>query len=457
MDNKDIKDRVMFKIVMSEIQDENIPIKASFINKKSIAVACACLIFTTGVVFAKDIENFIKDKFGLGKGVQTAVENGYIANSNGEFVKSDVSITDGSNNVLENANVGIKVNNFFMDDYNLSVEFDFQFDENSKKIIEKYNINNTNINLSDLIVIDNEEKIIFSCANEEDFNSFCNEKNLDYKYLEFDENYMNSGLNKLINEDNLLTYNVYAQEKYPKSKELEFYFSKIEIVNITGDNKTIFNGNWKLHLDIPEYMYSRKPLQYKMVSCENDKFDIYKSEVTDMGFELGIIISDVEKPIYPKELEERENKINNEIPKGEPEFIGYSETGAECYQVPVSFSESNKKITTSKTTLDIDENSEYGKMYEEYYKKYFPIGNTAEDYVSWLEKSEGNYIINSKNNKYIVSSHVGGDGSMEFIEGNKYNYCAQFEMTKYDATDKITAVIDFYGEPVKIELEKIDK
>ena len=452
MDNNDIKDRVMFKIVMSEIQDENTPIKSNFINKKSIAVACACLIFTTGVVFAKDIETFIKDKFGLGKNVQTAVENGYIANSNEAFVKSDVSITDGSNNVLENANVGIKINNFIMDDYNLSAEFDFQFDEKSKKIIDKYNINNTTINLSDLIVIDNKEKIIFSCANEEKFNSFCNEKNLNYNYLEFGENYMNSGLNRLINEDNLLTYNIYSQEKYPKSEELDFYFSKVEIDDANEDNKIIFNGNWKIHLDIPEYMYNRKPIQYKVVSCENDKFNIYKSEVTDMGFELGIIISDVEEPIYPKELEERKNNANNEIPKGTPEFIGYSDTGAECYQVPVSFSES-----TTKTTSNLDENSEYGKMYEEYYKKYFPIGNTAEDYVSWLEKSEGNYIMNSKNNKYIESSHVGGDISMEFIEGNKYKYCTQFEMTKYDATNKITAVIDFYGEPVKIELEKIDK
>ena len=36
----------------------------------------------------------------------------------------------------------------------------------------------------------------------------------------------------------------------------------------------------------------------------------------------------------------------------------------------------------------------------------------------------------------------------------EYDFYETFEMTKYDATDKIILVIDYYGEPVHIVLEK---
>ena len=42
-----------------------------------------------------------------------------------------------------------------------------------------------------------------------------------------------------------------------------------------------------------------------------------------------------------------------------------------------------------------------------------------------------------------------------YVNGNQFDFYETFSMTKYEATDKITVVIDFYGEPVTIELEKI--
>ena len=47
--------------------------------------------------------------------------------------------------------------------------------------------------------------------------------------------------------------------------------------------------------------------------------------------------------------------------------------------------------------------------------------------------------------------------NLNFVIGNQFDFYETFGMTKYNATDKITAVIEFYGEPVKIELEKIEK
>ena len=45
---------------------------------KIISVACTCLIITTSIVFAKDIRNFIRNFFNTNKGIDTAIENGYI-------------------------------------------------------------------------------------------------------------------------------------------------------------------------------------------------------------------------------------------------------------------------------------------------------------------------------------------------------------------------------------------
>ena len=466
MDSNELKEQFRIRVAISNIKKERdiaMENRNLYFGKKSIAVACACLILTTGVTFAKDIEAFIKDKFGLGKGVQTAVENGYIAHSDNDFVKSEVLITDGVDNVLGNANIGIKIDDFFMDDYNFSVEFKFQFDEKSKESMRIDDINNCNVNLNDLIIIDNEDKIVFNSANEEKFNSFCNERKLNYKYLEFNENYMNNGLNSFTNDENLLVYNMYAEEKYPKSKELDFYFSKITIENTINNSKFILDGDWKLHLDIPEKMYNRKPIEYKVLSCENDKFNVYASEVTDTGFEIGITISDIEKPSYPEELEKKKREImgtENEIPKGEPKFIGYSETGAECYQVPVSFVssddnfQSNKNNNENEKIKELYMQSPYKEMYEEYSKKIQPInifGNSP--IITSDTKTDGCYIINSEGVKFEPSMNPTRKENANFIDENKFDFYETFDLNKIDATDRITVIIEFYGEPVKIELE----
>ena len=44
-----------------------------------------------------------------------------------------------------------------------------------------------------------------------------------------------------------------------------------------------------------------------------------------------------------------------------------------------------------------------------------------------------------------------------YIEGNKYDFYETFGMTKNDATDKVKVVLYYYGTPVTIELQKIEK
>lgn len=62
MENNDkLKYSIKSKIAISKFKEENIAIKQkfNFASKKVAVVACACLILTSGVVFAKDIEKII--------------------------------------------------------------------------------------------------------------------------------------------------------------------------------------------------------------------------------------------------------------------------------------------------------------------------------------------------------------------------------------------------------------
>lgn len=433
-DNNKLKDQIKLKIAISEIDDEEndmvMKSKKNYITKK-IGIA-ACLVFTlTGVVFAKDIENFVKAKFGLGKGIETAVENGYIENPEMNFIESQTLITNkNEENLVNDINASIRVKDFLMDDYNLSVEFEIQFDDEIKEFVNLDNLHY--IELSDLIVVDEEKRIIFNGANQEDFEKFCEENNLDYKYQEFNDNYMNNGLNTFLvshdTETNLLTftYNMYA-EGYPKSKQLDFSFEKIKMTENDNNNEVVFNGNWEIHLDVPEKMYNRSEEHYKVISCENEDFNIYTAKVTDTGLEIGITISNMEKPEKPQELAQRERELN--------------ENGSYSFGTKEEF-------------LALYGDEKYLKLYEEYRAKSKPINVTGITYA-WGTPTDGCYVLDSNGNKFKSTMSPSRKAHLDFIDGNKFDFYETFGMTKYDSTDEITVVIDFYGQPVKIELEKI--
>ena len=78
---------------------------------KSIAVACCMVLSITGVVFAKDIGNFVSNFFGgsASDGVQTAVDNGYLKEVEPKYVESE--------------GIEFAVDSFLIDDYNLDINF----------------------------------------------------------------------------------------------------------------------------------------------------------------------------------------------------------------------------------------------------------------------------------------------------------------------------------------------
>ena len=259
-----------------------------FMKKKIIATACASLVLVSGIVIATNVQKNKEETRGLGEGIDTAIENGYIAEPNIEFVNA------------ENVGIDVKIENFLMDDTTLSVNFVVDFDENILDEIDMEKV--TNIELSDLIVRDEEDRIIYSLFNKEAFEKYCKENNLNYTYGEYNENYMNNGLNCFMSTktDNSIkmTYNMYAQYNLPKSKKLYFSFNtiKVRVGEYTFEkwNEYEINGEWKAQVDVPEEMYNRTEEHYEVVSCDNADFEVYASKVTSTGFEIGAIISNIE-------------------------------------------------------------------------------------------------------------------------------------------------------------------
>ena len=181
-------------------------------KKRIIAITMGGIMLASGVAFGFHSEEIINYMKGLGKGIDTAANNGYIEKTNMETVQQDTTV---ENNIIDNVKVGAKIDDFIMDDYNLSVKFDFEFDENIDKVINLEKIKN--IELSDLCVSDENNIILYSAS--------------------YNKNAINSGLNSFIKANSKelrkteLQYNMYA-DKYPKSRKLNFKFSKIEFQEI---------------------------------------------------------------------------------------------------------------------------------------------------------------------------------------------------------------------------------
>lgn len=406
------------------------------VRKKILTTTCISFVLISSIVFATNIKN-IKNYFrGLGNGIDSAIEHGYISNTEMDYQKSTTDTNIKYDEIIDNINIETKIENFLMDDYNLSVEFNFKFDD---KINEYINIDNIhNIELKDLIIKDEENKILYAGNDKDAFESYCQKNNLPYVFGECNENYLNSGINyfpSLLDKEKnsvKLMYNMYT-EKYPKSKKLYFSFGKIIVLEKNKEKAIAINGDWQIELDVPEKMYNRTSESYKVVSCDNNDFEVYYCEVSDTGFEIGVIINNVEEPKMPKELKE----------------VYYGILSKYANQVDQSYS-------TVELYTKLSE-SPYKEMWNEYYKKFEPIltdGKNSNLIDINVENIEKCYIENANGQKFECTFSPSRKYRLEWLTGNKYNYYETFGMTKYDATDNIKVILNYYGKPVKIELEK---
>lgn len=301
---------------------------------KILATMSACFIITTGVVFAKDVYNFINNFFSNNKGMDNAIEQGYIDKPNMKYVESN--------------GTEIKINKVLMDDYNLSLEFNI----NLNKELKTENIND--IYFPDMIITDENNNILY-CEEPMVFEEYCKSNDLEYKWTHYNENYINSGSNKFIktnNEETInLIYNFYAS-KYPKSKKILINFNKI--LCSYKDKNIMINGNWQIEYEVPEKFYNREAYIYTVKNCTSDKIRIEEVTVTETTTKM--IIQTDEKPFLPYELtddeETKNRKIQEELEREQNMTIEDFEKGRKFKNEYIENSNGEKFYPTNSTSED---------------------------------------------------------------------------------------------------------
>lgn len=243
-------------------------------------------IMTTGVVFAKDIVNFITSLFtNSTPAIDTAIENGYVQNVDMDYVYSN--------------DIGVKIEQIVFDNFNLDISFAYKSSEKNINTIEveDYAILTENDDLiynNNNIIIDKIPLAHYIVRN----NS--TEKVSPEKYIE----------SVLFNFDNEIQNFNY----------LHFSLSKLKIIENDNTIKRI-NGNWDFQVELANNMKKDTNILYDIDS--KDYIESFSSKMTETGLVIEIKLN------FPIQLEQFKNAnsciLENEISENfEPYLIEIS-------------------------------------------------------------------------------------------------------------------------------------
>lgn len=408
MINNEIKNKVKEKIILSQIYNDKTEISNKSVSFNRIAViACLTLIIGTGTVFSKYIVNTLTN---FGKGVQTAVENEYVEEKIDDYMYSNAIVYDEDKKVGE-TKVGIKLKRFVLDQDTLFTEYEIKFDDNIKQY--------------------------------RDFSSHKIDGNVNYAYIgSFDIdttlknptgnnlNALNGGIGEFIIDDtnNTITIsNKWISEELRGMEKLNIAINSLDFSKSkeyeTSSNLKL-TGKWDFPIDIPEYMFNNKDIEYIVSGNPNSNLKVLEAKATATGFVVEIEVENALSIEKSKELQEYEKKYEKEIAQG-LEF-------------------------TKDYYLKLFKDEKIVEELEEYYNRMIPISSTGNH--TWREKTEGCYIENLNKERFFKGHSIDYTEN-KFIDNNtKYIYKEVFEMTKFDATDTITLHLDYYSKPIDIIL-----
>lgn len=361
--------------------------------KKVAVVSVSAVTLFGGYCFAKMIiENYFYTE---NNGIETAASNGYIYT-----VNSDYSISN--NNKL-------KVDNILMDDSTLNLSFSLELD----------NVDYTNVKdviFSDILITDDSNNILYA-NSEESFNDYCKKNNLNYNFMDFTENYINSGVNYYIqNIDNNIIKVIYnftpsGLSKYPNSKTLTISLKNLKF----SENSEEIKGNWSFSIDLPEYFYNRSNISYKMVDSNNSDFKVKEFNVYNSCSKLIMEMPKPEKVVSDEEF----MKLNKQF-----------------------LEENNRKNAIIKENPDAD----------------IPQSETEKKLLEIIEK-EGAiyrdiYIENSNGERFYPSNTSFENSGSDDIDNDTISYWNTFNLNINDLTDSLILHMNYNNNEIIISLQK---
>lgn len=336
----------MLNDTIDGLPDKNSKRKSFKFLKLALATTCCLTLIISGTVFALNKDNIInhaKDFFLVNKGIDTAIDNGYIE-------KTDI-------NYISSNKTKVSLENILMDDFNLSFSLLINIDKNidTSKIAR--------IRIPNMIITDEENRILY-CDDKTTFDNYCKEKNLNYTFGETSDNYINSGSNWYIKNKSAdskifeLVYNLYGN-KYPKSKKLFISFTQINMTEkeISENEEIALSGNWNIKYNLPKKFYNRTAIVYSVKNCSNPNFKITEACLYNTGMRYSF-----------------ETKLKEWYPEG-----------ANKKERDKAYDEQMKWIKKEEYQLfEIEQGSGDAYIRDEYLetkdgKKYYPLASSTED------------------------------------------------------------------------------
>lgn len=214
-----------------------------YFNLYKVAIIVICLLCTSGIAYAT--YNYVKNNFNRRKGIETAINNGYIMNVDGEPVTSN--------------DVSLKINQILLDDYNLDISFDLEF--KNMEIPDNVQL----IKFENILIADENNNILYHSGNRDIFDKFVKANNLDLEYKDYNEKYINASSSNKFNFQDKNSVNIIysiANEDYmfPTSKILHVYIDTISLC--TFDNNYNLTFNLEVHQLLSSVFLDRKSINY---------------------------------------------------------------------------------------------------------------------------------------------------------------------------------------------------
>lgn len=329
-----------------------------------------CSLSITGMVFAKDISTKIYENiYGTGNGYGKAISEGYVEKTE---MEDEVSVSTIENEetgeIIEDLDTKIKVEEFVMDDFSLSMTLDITLSDKVKDIVKIDDI--WDINFPDLVIYDEEYNVLHN-GYSRSYEEFCKEKNIEPNE---EEKWYGSGLNGIIIEKKgnhiKRTFNIYLDGPYyPKSKQINLDLTRMrigdEIEGEWGQEDIVIRGDWDISIDVPEKMYNRTSITYKQKSTSNKEFNVTDAVIYDTGMLVTVKFPTKKEDVKPPSTPELD--FWDSLPVGD-------------------------ELKTAEILNFIERDVITSKAYEEYLKKSVSVWDNF-----------NKYLTNSKDEKFDVT------------------------------------------------------
>lgn len=308
-------------------------------------------------------------------------------------------IEESPQTIVENGKCEVTIETVLMDDFNIS----FISKVNFSNIDRQFN-NISSAHFEDIVITDENENILYF-DNKETLSTYCSNNNLDYensnskKYSSGTNYFVETKRGKLQDDDSInIVYNIYNNTNYPKSQKLYINFNKVVIEEM--NNKIEIDGKWNIEIDLPEKFYNRENIIYRTTENSKSELQVQEAIVYNTGMKF--------------------------------EFVTWEEP---WYDENDSEEVRNKKLD---------------KIYEEMYQQMHEVAKTGDDSKMFLVTDI--YVENEDGEKFYPSRSSSEDSGTLREPNGRIQYYQTFNLTKQDATDKLTIYFKYKGETVIMKL-----